>query len=274
MWVRGRTSLNGQDDMDLAFRGKRALVTGASRGIGRAIAEGLAGEGADLVLTARNPAAIREASEAIRSQHRVVVESVDADLATPDGVAKVAAAAGKIDILVNNAGAIPNGTIEENDLASWRTAWDLKVFGYIALTREFYPSMLKRGKGVILNIIGMAGERPSAGYIMGSTGNAALYTFTKALGADSFDRGVRVLAVSPGYIETDRQRNKMMARADAEFGDKSRWREFASKLPQHRLAEVREVSDVVVFLVSDRASFVSGTVITVDGGIASRPMPL
>jgi NAD(P)-dependent dehydrogenase (short-subunit alcohol dehydrogenase family) len=260
--------------MDLGLRGKRALVTGASRGIGRAIAEGLAAEGADLVLTARDPDRIREAAEAIRTQHQVGVETTAADLGTQDGVAKVAAAAGDVDILVNNAGAIPNGSIEEIDLASWRTAWDLKVFGYIALTREIYPRMVKRGKGVVLNIIGMAGERPSAWYIMGSTGNAALYTFTKALGADSFDRGVRVLAVSPGYIETDRQRNKMMARAEAELGDKTRWREFASKMPQHRLADVREISDVTVFLVSDRASFVSGTVITVDGGMASRPMPL
>jgi NAD(P)-dependent dehydrogenase (short-subunit alcohol dehydrogenase family) len=260
--------------MDLGLRGKRVLVTGASRGIGRAIAEGLAAEGADLVLTARDPDRIREAGDTIRKHHQVAVEVVAADLATQDGVAKVAAAAGDLDILINNAGAIPNGSIEEIDLASWRTAWDLKVFGYIALTREIYPGMVKRGKGVVLNIIGMAGERPSAWYIMGSTGNAALYTFTKALGADSFDRGVRVLAVSPGYIETDRQRNKMMARAETELGDKTRWRQFASKLPQHRLADVREISDVTVFLASDRASFVSGTVVTVDGGMASRPMPL
>jgi NAD(P)-dependent dehydrogenase (short-subunit alcohol dehydrogenase family) len=158
------------------------------------------------------------------------------------------------------------------DIATWRTAWDLKVFGYIALTKLIYPQMTARGSGVVMNIIGMAGERPSAWYIMGSTGNSSLYTFTRALGADSFDKGVRVLAVSPGYIETDRQRNKMMQRAETELGDKSRWREFAANLPQSRLADVREISDVVTFLVSDRASFVSGTVVTVDGGMASRPV--
>ncbi|WP_375459450.1 short-chain dehydrogenase/reductase [uncultured Enterovirga sp.] len=257
--------------MELELSGKRALITGASRGIGLAIAQVLAKEGCSLVLTARDPDRLAESAEMLRTDHGVEVEQVAADLTMPGEIDRMAGLAGPLDILINNAGAIPNGTLQELDAAKWRSSWELKVFGYIDLTRAIYPGMVERGRGVVLNIIGMAGERPSAWYIAGSTGNASLYTFTRALGADSFDHGVRVLGLSPGYIETDRQRVKMMNRAEAELGDRERWREFAKNLPQSRLAQPREVADVAAFLVSDRASFISGTVVTVDGGMASRP---
>jgi NAD(P)-dependent dehydrogenase (short-subunit alcohol dehydrogenase family) len=260
--------------MDLGLRGKRALVTGASRGIGRAIAEGLAAEGCSLMLSSRDPDRLSAAAHAIARQYGVAVSCEPGDLSQQADVERVGAAAGDVDILVNNAGAIPNGSLEEMDIASWRTAWDLKVFGYIALSQIIYPRLVARGRGVVLNIIGIAGERPWAGYILGSTGNAALYTFTRALGADSFDRGVRVLAVSPGYVETDRQRTKMRNRAEAEFGDAERWREFSKALPQERMADPKEIADVAVFMASDRAAYMSGTVVTVDGGMAARPMPL
>lgn len=260
--------------MDLGLKGKRALVTGGSRGIGFAIARSLAAEGCDLFLASRDPDRIAKAAEELRGEFSVDVGHLAADLGRAEEVERLAETAGQLDILINNAGAIPNGTLEQMDDAAWRTSWDLKVFGYINLTRAIYPRMVERRDGVVLNIIGMAGERPSAWYITGSTGNAALYTFTRALGADSFDHGVRVLGLSPGYIETDRQRVKMRKRAEAELGDAERWREFAKNMPQGRLADPEEVADVATFLVSSRASFISGTVVTVDGGMASRPMPL
>jgi NAD(P)-dependent dehydrogenase (short-subunit alcohol dehydrogenase family) len=152
-----------------------------------------------------------------------------------------------------------------------KDAWDLKVFGFVGLTKALYPKMCERGSGVIVNIIGMAGERPRSGYIAGAMGNAALMALTRALGSESVDHGVRVVGINPGPIETDRMGTQAKIAADMKWGDESRWRETTKGLPGDRAGTVEEMGWVAAFLASARASWLSGTVIMADGGQHSRP---
>ncbi len=251
--------------MELGLSGKRVLITGASKGIGRAVAETLAEEGCSLHLAARTEADLAAARDEINAKHGVQVTIHPMDLSDGDNMRRLAADTAGIDILVNNAGAIPGGDIETIGEDTWRTAWDLKVFGYINLCREVYPAMCARGSGVILNIIGMAGAMPRANYIAGSAGNASLMAFTKGLGEESIDHGVRVLAINPGPIETERLTTLYKAMATREHGDDSRYREFYKGLPGGRPGAPEECATVSAFLVSEKASWVNGCVIPVNG---------
>ena len=143
---------------------------------------------------------------------------------------------------MNSAGGIPRGTLLEIDEERWRKAWDLKLFGAINLTREIYGPMCQRGKGVIINIAGISGERPDAYYIAGSCANAALIMFSRSLGGDSIRYGVRVLAVNPGPVETEKHINDTERLAKEKFGDENRWRDVMSGLPMKRAALPEEVS--------------------------------
>ena len=142
----------------------------------------------------------------------------------------LAEAVGDVDILINNAGDIPAGTVEALTDEDWRRGFDLKVFGYINLTREIYGRMKKRGSGVIINDIGNSGENWDYNYVAGSTGNAALMSFTKAVGGVSLDYGVRVVGVNPGPIATDRMVRIMKRRARDNLGDEARWQEYLTRL--------------------------------------------
>lgn len=253
--------------MNLGLQGKRALITGSSRGIGAAVAQCLAAEGCHLVLVARDGARLGELKKQVGAQHASVqVRTIEFDLREPGACPRLACEAGTVDILINNAGDIPGGTLLEVDEAAWRSAWDLKVFATINLAREVYREMKARGTGVILNVVGTAGERPRGDHIAVSSGNASLLAFTRALGMESVNHGVRVLAVNPGATETDRQIVRWKKRAAERFGDENRWREFLAPYPFGRLARPDEIAAVITFMVSDRASYVSGTVVTVDGG--------
>jgi NAD(P)-dependent dehydrogenase (short-subunit alcohol dehydrogenase family) len=256
--------------MDLNLRGRTALITGASKGIGRAIAEVLAAEGCNLILAARTAADLERARKEIAARHNVRVAMEAADLATTAAIEQLAAAHSDIDILVNNAGAIPGGNIAQVDEARWRAAWDLKVYGYINMTRVFYQAMKARRGGVIINILGVAGERLEPTYIAGSTGNAGLIAFTKTMGAASSADNIRVVGVNPGPIDTERLEGLMRKRALDQWGDAERWREFHKPLPFGRAGRPEEVAHMVAFLASDLASYISGTVITIDGGLANR----
>ena len=228
--------------MDLWLNGKTVLITGGSRGIGLATARSFANEGANLVLVSRTAADLTAASNEILAQHPQIIVAVEPlDLARPGSAETLAGKYPGIDILVNNAGAIPGGDIEVIDEATWRTAWDLKVFGFINLTRAYYARMRERRAGVILNIIGAAGSRPRADYIVGSAGNASLMAFTQALGGASANHDVRVLGVNPGHTETQRLQESMQRLAQVRFGDAARWRELLKDLPFGRAAHAEEV---------------------------------
>lgn len=255
--------------MDLKLRGRRALITGSSKGIGLAIARSLAGEGCAVALVSRTKSELDKAATQIRSEFGVEAVGHAFDLSMGANAKKLAEAAGEIDILVNSAGAIPRGTLLEIDDERWRRAWDLKLFGAINLTREIYGPMCARGRGVIINMAGLAGERPDAYYIAGSCANAALIMFSRSLGGDSIRHGVRVLAVNPGPVETEKHINDTRRLAKEKFGDESRWRDVMSGLPMKRAATTDEVASLVTFLVSDHASYMSGSSILVDGGLLS-----
>ncbi|NIO39948.1 MAG: SDR family oxidoreductase [Burkholderiales bacterium] len=256
--------------MELGLGGKTAVVTGASKGIGRAIAEGLAAEGCNLHIVSRTRETIEAVAAAIKQEYGVTARSHVLDLSKSESVEPLHAAAGNADLLVNNAGAIPGGDLQAIDEARWREAWDLKVFGYINLCRAFYAAMRKKGAGVIINITGLAADRLDTNYIAGSAGNASLNAFSRALGSNSFKDGIRVLAISPGPVETERLVTLMKTKAEKEFGDAGRWREFVTGLPYGRPASVEEVANVAVFAASERAAYLSGIVINVDGGHNAR----
>ena len=246
--------------MDLHLRGKRVLITGASKGIGAAAAESFAEEGCHLILAARSGDALKALADRLRSTHQIDATAHVADLRNPADIQKLVTAAADIDILVNNAGDIPGGTLEALDDAKWRHAWELKVFGFINLTRELYPR-LKARKGVIVNVIGMAGEHPSFEYVCGSMANAGLGAFTKAMGKGSPAHGVRVLGVHPPATRTDRIIPLMKAAAKEKLGDENRWEELMGAGSFGQMIEPGQVADMVAFLASPRAGKLSGVMI-------------
>jgi 3-oxoacyl-[acyl-carrier protein] reductase len=256
--------------MDLRINGRTALVTGASKGIGLASAESLAGEGVNVILVSRTKADLEKGAEGIRKRHNVRVEIEALDISDSKSVDILAKKYPGIDILVNNAGAIPGGHLIEIDEAKWRHAWDLKVFGYINMTRAFFDLMKKRGNGVIVNILGAAGEKMDFDYVAGSAGNASLMAFTRAMGGRSVDAGVRIVGINPGAIMTDRIVTMMRKRANDRLGDAERWQELLKPLPFSRAGKPEEIGDMVAFLASDRSGYTSGTVITIDGGSVNR----
>lgn len=256
--------------MDLMLKGKRVLITGASQGIGEGLAEVFAEEGCDLHLVARQIERMQTLATRLNKRFGVHVKVQGADLTQPGCVEQIAAEAGDIDVLVNNAGDIPAGNIWQVDAKAWRRGWDLKVMGYIDMTRIFYASMKARGQGVILNNIGNGGENFDSRYIAGSTGNAALMAFTRTIGGTSLNDNIRVVGVNPGPVATDRIIKVMKLRASEQFGDESRYEELMKNYPMGRVAKVREVADLFAFLASERSGYTSGTIITVDGGITSR----
>ena len=257
--------------MELNLKGQSVLITGGSRGIGLGIAEVFASEGCNLHLASRSAKDLDEARKHITGQYKVNVDIYACDLSKEAEVVRLAKEAGPVDVLVNNAGAIPHGHIEDADIAKWRESWDLKVFGYITLAREVYRVMRERKRGVIVNIVGTAGERPRASHLSGSMANAALMAMTRALGAEGPRYGVRVVAINPGPTETSRQIIRWKAKAKKEFGDENRWRELTKSYPLGRLGTVDEVASTVVFMCSNRSGYTSGTVITIDGGDVARP---
>ena len=173
--------------MDLNLKGQRVLVTGGSRGIGLAIAQAFAAEGAMPIIASRDAEQLALAVKAIHSNTGITAESVATDLSQPGATEALFKAVGEVDVLVNNAGAIPGGSLHDLDEQRWRQAWELKLFSYINLTRSYLPMMEQRGRGVICNIIGLAGVAPRYDYICGSTANAGLIAFTQGLGGGLVD---------------------------------------------------------------------------------------
>jgi NAD(P)-dependent dehydrogenase (short-subunit alcohol dehydrogenase family) len=254
--------------MDLGLKGRTALVTGASKGIGFAAAESLAQAGCNLHLVSRTRADLEAAQAKLNQQYGVKVEIHAVDLSDGDAARALVERCKDVDILVNNAGAIPAGDIHAITEDRWRDAWNLKVFGYQNMCRAMLARMRERGNGVIVNVIGSAGEAHTPAYIAGTAGNASIMAMTRALGATSRSYGVRVVGINPGLIVTGRMTTLMRTKAEKELGDADRWEELIDKTyppgkPEH-------IGDMVAFLASERSANTTGTIITIDGGSSAR----
>lgn len=252
--------------MELNLRGRSAIVTGASRGIGRAIAEELSREGMRLLLVARSADRLAEVATACgRDAHAFAV-----DLRTPAAAHAAVSAAlerfGAIDLLVNNAGATRRGDLLEMADEDWTDGFALKFFGAMRCSRAAWPH-LARQRGAIVNIIGVGGRIGSADFAIGGSVNAALTHLTKSLADRGQRDGVRVNGVSPGSIATDRLTARVAAHA-AERGiaQAEAARELASRLGVARFGDPAEIARVVAFLASDAASYCHGAILDVDGG--------
>ncbi|HEY5725709.1 MAG TPA: SDR family oxidoreductase, partial [Methylomirabilota bacterium] len=251
---------------------KTAVVTGGSKGIGRAAARSLAAEGARVLIAAREESALAGAAREIEADTGRRVEVVPVDLSTLDGVRALTAEAlrrlGRLDILVNNAGAIKGGDFLTTPDDEWLRGWSLKLLGYIRMARETLPHMQRQGSGRIINVVGAAARNPATTYMMGGTANAALINFTKALADLAARDGILVTGVSPGPVKTERWDTLLRQQAEAAGQDLFTFEKARSaELPLGRIALPEEVADLICFLASARATFLTGITITVDGGI-------
>ncbi len=255
--------------MDFALKGKGAVVTGASRGLGAAIADVLAGEGMDVVLVARDRKALDDGAASLRSRHGVKATVHVADLtsaAAVEGAARAAVALSSVDVLVNCAGATKRGDFFKLTDADWESGFALKFFGAMRLSRALWPSLKKSG-GTIINIIGVGARMPAEDFTIGGSVNAAFLNFTKALSEVGTRDGVRVNAINPGFFQTGRLTHSIRSTAEqAGIPIEQAADVLLSKLGVSRFGRAEEVGHLVAFLASGQASYMNGAAIEIDGG--------
>jgi 3-oxoacyl-[acyl-carrier protein] reductase len=257
--------------MDLKLTGKVALVTGASRGIGRAIARGLANEGCDVAACAVRSKPLGEAAAALARESGRTVEGFAADLTKADEAERMVAAVferfGRVDILVNNAGAAPGGVLETLSEDDWALALQLKFMGYVRVMKHVLPRMVAQGGGRVVNLIGNDGVKHSYWEIAPGAANAAGQNLTMSLAGQYARHNVTFVAVNPGPVRTERWDGLVRAMArDMKISVDAADRLAPRSIPVGRIAEPEEVADLVTFLASDRAHYVNGTMIEIDGG--------
>lgn len=255
--------------MDLGLDGKIALVTGASRGIGRGIAEGLAREGCSLLLTGRDAAALAEVESVVASQSGQA-KVVALDLRRADAAAvlvdAVKAAYGRLDILVNNAGTTKRGDFLAQPDSDWEEGFALKFFAHMRLSRAAWP-LLVASQGALVIIGGTAGKQPTANSILGASVNGAINSFAVALAEIGITAGVQVNVVSPGHVDTDRLQRRIDILKEKTGLDETGARErYRQNLGVNRLGLPRDVADLVAFVASPRGRWLHGTIIDIHGG--------
>src|SRR5262245_27198381 len=256
--------------MDHNLPGKVALITGASRGIGLAVARRLAEEGMSLAVAARDEARLRDlAAEVGDRGGQVLVHA--ADLSRAAAPAEFAAAAverfGHIDLVVNNAGGTKRGDFLDLTEQDWSDGFALKFFAAVRLCRAAWPH-LTSSRGSVVNIAGVGGRTGSAEFTIGGAVNAAVLNLTKCLADRGVRAGVRVNAINPGAIRTDRLTARIRQLAQKEgITDEEAARRMTARMGVERFGEPAEVADVVAFLASDRAAYLQGAILDVDGGL-------
>jgi NAD(P)-dependent dehydrogenase (short-subunit alcohol dehydrogenase family) len=257
--------------MDLAMKGKKAIVTGASEGIGKAITLAFAREGVDVAICARRKEPLEKTAAEIAKETGRKIIPIPADLTKPSDaenfVKKAHKALGRIDILVNNAGSAPGGVIEHLTEEDWAGALQLKFMGYVRCMKHVLPIMQKQKKGRVVNLIGNDGVKVSYWEIAPGAANAAGQNLTVSLASQYGKHNISFVAVNPGPVRTERWTGlvKAMAR-DMKLSFKEADKLAPSSIPLGRIAESEEVANLVTYLASDLAFFVNGTMIEIDGG--------
>jgi 3-oxoacyl-[acyl-carrier protein] reductase len=253
--------------VDLGLRGKVALVAASSKGLGRAVAEELAAEGAHLVLCARGKETLEQTAESIRQKAAVKVVAVAADVSESKDAARVVKAAfdefGQVDILVTNSGGPPSGPFENLTPEMWDTATRLLLKSAVELTRAVLPGMKKRRWGRILNVTSIAAKQPIEGLMLSNSLRAAVVGFARTLATEVAPFNVTVNNLLPGYTRTDRVQELARAAGGSNTDMISKWEK---EIPMGRLGEPREFAALAAFLASERASYITGSSIAVDGG--------
>jgi 3-oxoacyl-[acyl-carrier protein] reductase len=256
--------------VDLQLTDKVAFITGASKGIGRAVAEQLAQEGADVVITARTAGPLERAARDIAEQSGRTIVPLTGDMSKPEDVDRCVAEAlrrfGHIDILVTCAGSSPGGLLEELTEEHWQSSLNLKFMGYVRSVRAVIPHMRERGEGAIVLVVGNDGLKPSYWEMTAGVANAADINFASSV-AEQYGRyGVRINTVNPGPVNTKRWDRLEKAFARDKKVDQERAHELAiSSIPLGRICEPQEVASLVTFLASPRAYFINGAHIPIDG---------
>jgi NAD(P)-dependent dehydrogenase (short-subunit alcohol dehydrogenase family) len=253
--------------MDLGLDGKLILITGGSKGIGFSCAKAFAAEGAKIALCSRSQHNLDKARVSLPDALCVSADLTNAG-AAGEMIDAVESSLGPIDILVNSAGAAKRTPPEELTPELWRLALDAKFFTYINVIDPLVKRMAKRGAGVIISIIGSGGKVATHTHLAGGSANAALMLATAGLGAAYANKGVRVVGVSPGLTETDRVAEGMKAVAllDKISTDEA-YRRSVDRIPMGRMASPDEIANMVVFLASNKASYVTGVTLSMDGGL-------
>jgi 3-oxoacyl-[acyl-carrier protein] reductase len=257
--------------MDLGLRDKVALVAAASRGLGRAIAEAFAAEGATLVICARGNEALDETRSAIVDRTGAQVEAVVADVATSEGVTLAWERArdrfGRVDILVTNAGGPPSGPFEAHDWATWQRAVDLTLRSAVELARLVLPGMKERRWGRIINVTSIAVKQPVDGLMLSNSLRAAVTGFARTLANEVARDGITVNNMMPGFTRTERVEQLNAATAQREGIEPAEVaRRIEAQIPMRRLGEPHEFAALAAFLASERASYITAQSIAVDGG--------
>lgn len=261
--------------MDLGLTGKAALVAAASKGLGRAIAEELAREGARVAMCSRGEAAITAAAEEIARSTKGTVLPVAADVSTREGceafVESALGAFGALDVLVVNAGGPPPGRFDDLDDEAWRKAFDLTLMSAVRLTRLALPHMRRQGSGSIVYSTSTSVRQPSQylNLILSNALRASVHGMLKTIATDLAKEGIRVNAVQPGRIATDRlvQLDTDTARRQGTTPEAVRRRYEEQVIPMGRYGTPAEYAAAVVFLASPRASYITGVSLQVDGGM-------
>ena len=257
--------------MDLELQGRVAVVCAASKGLGRAIAQEMATEGAKVVICARGADALNRARDDIAQRASAEVHAIVADVATLDGIDDIAAQAvekfGHVDILVNNAGGPPSGPFELHNWTSWETAIELTLRSAVELTRRLLPGMRQRKWGRVLNVTSIAAKQPIDGLMLSNAVRSAVTGWARTLANEVAADGITVNNVLPGYTRTERvqELNRATAKRLGIDVDEVE-RRIEETIPMRRLARPHEFASLVAFLASERASYITAQSIAVDGG--------